>query len=196
MLIKSVVRMALIFSFLAVPFQAFSGQGYTVTLVNGNTLSANSYTIEGDKINLRFPVGEAGFSLSEVTSIKDEAGNDMLFQEKGVYVPSAPEEAKDGREETDYGYAGADEFETVRHAGTTTEASTASQAQASRGTDVQRKWERVYYSAQAEEIDSFIDAVFEAEERGEEISEEEYDRAFSAFFEEDEDTTSDQIGGW
>jgi hypothetical protein len=186
MRIRSWLLIVLAIAFALLPVRAFSGQGYTVLLVNGNSLAANSYSIEGDKIYLKFPIGEAAFRLSEVASIKDDAGHDMLFQEKGVYVPPGPEETSTQPAQEEARPAFTEDAHPVEswHASRAVPGS-ADPFSTGRGTDVQRKWSPAHYSDQTSEVDSFIDKAFEADEQGTELSDEEYDRAFSSFFEDD-----------
>jgi len=54
-----------------------------VTLKNGNTLTANSYRIEKNKIFLKYPVGEVEVQLPQVESLKEEDGTVRMFQTQG-----------------------------------------------------------------------------------------------------------------
>ena len=54
----------------------------TVILKNGNTIKANSCRIEGGRILLKYPVGEASFDLSQVKSVTGGGGSGYL-QDKG-----------------------------------------------------------------------------------------------------------------
>lgn len=192
-LTKQLMRVVLLIAFLSVPVHAVSGEGYTVYLVNGNSLTANSYAVEGDSIYVRFPVGEAAFSLSEVASIKDGSGKDMLFQEKGVYQPPSAEELAELPANTDYGCA--DGTPNVRAHITRANPGFGGDFSAD-GPPAQRKWSRAYYSPRVEEIDSFIDRAFEAADQGREISDEEVDRAFAAFFDEGYEDMAGEDGEW
>ncbi len=44
-----------------------------LTLKNGNTFTADSYSLDGGKIRLKFKVGEAAFPLDEVSSINNSS---------------------------------------------------------------------------------------------------------------------------
>jgi hypothetical protein len=66
---------------------AYAGQDYTVTLTNGNTLTANSYRLEGRKVYLRYPVGEVAIPSSEVASVASGDGGVQLLQIKGELKP-------------------------------------------------------------------------------------------------------------
>ncbi len=70
---------------------AYAQPSYIITLTNGNTLSANSYTLEGGKVHLKYPVGEVTLPISEVVSISAGAGGEIL-QARGVAQPK-PEPA-------------------------------------------------------------------------------------------------------
>ena len=66
---------------------AFCSSLYTVTLVNGNVLEANSCTIRDGKVYLKYPVGEGAFQLRQVVSIKAGDGSVVPLQSEGVFVP-------------------------------------------------------------------------------------------------------------
>jgi len=154
---------------------ALCGQGYTITLANGNKVAANSYTVKGDRLTLFFPLGEAELKLSDIASIKDDAGNDMPFQEKGEYVQKKPDTAS-GSGSADYAAVSDEETSTdflPAYEGDTPSDTTE---------QTEKKWTPAYYSPQIKEVDSFIDAMFKADDEGREIPEEEVDKAFEAFF--------------
>ncbi len=80
--------------FLAISAPAAFGQQKVcvITLKNGNKIEANSCHEKGHRIYLKFALGEASFDLSEVKSITGGAGDSNLFQDRGKYQPSSPEE--------------------------------------------------------------------------------------------------------
>ena len=47
---------------------------FIVTLLNGNVIEANSYSLEKGKVCLKYPVGEVAFPFKEVLSIKEKDG--------------------------------------------------------------------------------------------------------------------------
>jgi hypothetical protein len=59
---------------------------FIITLSNGNVIEANSYSIEKDKVRLKYPVGEVAFPLKEVLSIKEKDGSLDLLQSAGVFA--------------------------------------------------------------------------------------------------------------
>ena len=75
------------------PCEAAATVAYTVSLKNGNTLTANSYRVQGGKVYLEYPVGEAAVHVDQVVSITSSDGQTNLLQDRGVLVP-APAESK------------------------------------------------------------------------------------------------------
>ncbi len=59
---------------------------FIVTLLNGNVIEANSYSLEKGKVRLKYPVGEVVFPLKNVRSIKEKDGSVELLQSAGVFV--------------------------------------------------------------------------------------------------------------
>lgn len=62
---------------------AAAGASVEVILKNGNTLSADSYRVEKNRLHLKYPLGEVEFPLSQVKSIKGDDGASLLFRDKG-----------------------------------------------------------------------------------------------------------------
>ena len=54
-----------------------------VILKNGNTLSADSYRVEKNRLRLKYPLGEVEFPLSQVKSIRGDDGSSLLFHDRG-----------------------------------------------------------------------------------------------------------------
>lgn len=79
-------RLPLICSFLLLSsflFAPSADASVIVTLKNGNTLTANSYRIEKNRIFLKYPVGEVEVLLPRVESLKEEDGTVRMFQAQG-----------------------------------------------------------------------------------------------------------------
>ena len=74
---------------LSIPAQA----GYLVTLNNGQTLSAETFTIENSRITLKYKVGEVSFPMSMVKSVTDETGHGDFLSGPAPQVvkPAAPQ---------------------------------------------------------------------------------------------------------
>ena len=75
---------------LASPGSCDEGNSCIVTLKNGNTFTANSYSLENAKVRLKFKVGEAAFPLDEVYSIESSSGPVKLLQGAGERQAVAP----------------------------------------------------------------------------------------------------------
>jgi hypothetical protein len=65
---------------------AYCASTFIITLSNGNVIEANSYSVEKDKVRLKYPVGEVAFPLKEVLSIKEKDGSLELLQSAGVFA--------------------------------------------------------------------------------------------------------------
>lgn len=66
---------------------AYCQDSCTVILKNGNKVEASSYRIEGSRIFLKYPVGEASFELSQVETVSGGGGTEF-FRDKGTARPS------------------------------------------------------------------------------------------------------------
>lgn len=90
-------RRALAFMLLSLVLTAGSGfcadTSYKVKLGNGNVLEANSYRIKDGKVYLKYPMGEAAISASEILSITAGDGTVEFLQSQGVASPKPKEEA-------------------------------------------------------------------------------------------------------
>ncbi len=84
----------LVAAFMSASLPAYAQPSYIVILSNGNTLSANSYKVEGGKVHLKYPVGEVTLPMSEVISISAGKDGGEILQARGVAQPK-PEPAYD-----------------------------------------------------------------------------------------------------
>ena len=71
--------------FLTLP--ASAGASYNVHLKNGQTVEAESYTITGNTITLKYKTGKASFPKGVVKSITDKSGKVLLLSEPGKRQP-------------------------------------------------------------------------------------------------------------
>lgn len=69
--------------------RAYAGQDYIITLTNGNTITANSYRLEGRKVYLKYPVGEIAIPASQVAAVTTGDGSALLLQVNGDLKPSS-----------------------------------------------------------------------------------------------------------
>ncbi|MGA2192281.1 MAG: hypothetical protein ABSG42_02760 [Nitrospirota bacterium] len=74
----------LIFAAMLTAQAAAFADSYVITLANGNKISANAYQLEGTRIVLKYPVGEARLPVSQVVSVTEDGRGVELFQAAGA----------------------------------------------------------------------------------------------------------------
>ena len=72
---------------------------YKIVLKNGKTLEAESYAIKGDKITLKYKVGEASFRRGMVRSIVNQSGEVLFLSKPGkkLHKPAGSAISKPGK---------------------------------------------------------------------------------------------------
>jgi hypothetical protein len=86
---KKTLSILVFMAALSIPRAYAAGQDYIVTLTNGNTITANSYRLEGRKVYLKYPVGEVAIPASEVAAVTTGDGSTLLLQVNGDLKPSS-----------------------------------------------------------------------------------------------------------
>jgi hypothetical protein len=74
--------------FFLVPSAFGQEKSCVITLKNGNTINADSCSVKGGRIYLKYRLGEVSFDLSKVKSITGESGGPNLFEDKGKAQPA------------------------------------------------------------------------------------------------------------
>ena len=66
-----------------------AGASCKIVLTNGNTIMVNSYRIDGGRVYLKYPVGEAAFPAKDIKSIINGEGKAEMLQVEGVLKPAS-----------------------------------------------------------------------------------------------------------
>jgi hypothetical protein len=88
--------------FLSIPASAVAS--YNVVLNNGETIEAESYTIKGETITLKYKTGKASFPKGVVKSITDKSGKVLLLSKPGKKLPKQSSTTKTKPIPTDTGF--------------------------------------------------------------------------------------------
>ena len=87
MYVKVLLCAACLFFLLTLPDSAVAS--YKVVLNNGATIEAESYTLKGGTITLKYKTGNASFPRGAVKSITNKSGKVLLLSKPGGKLPKS-----------------------------------------------------------------------------------------------------------